>query len=180
MRNKVCSLLALPVILVALSAIRASAQDFLAHLQGVQTGNAFNYTLFNDELTGSPNYAYTFQVLVNAPITVASTPDGWDFETDGATFINWFTVFSGPPYPNDVAPGESLGGFQIVSGIITSELQNYGVVSWDHNADVDGPSTAGFVISPSQQALVAAPEPCTWAFIFLGGSIFGLTTRKRR
>ena len=41
-RNKVCSLLALLVSLVASFAVRASAQDLLSHLEGAQSGDAFN------------------------------------------------------------------------------------------------------------------------------------------
>ena len=157
----------------------ASAQELLSHVEAAQTGTDFVYTLFNDEVVGSSNYIALFQILVNAPITVTGTPNGWSFDTDGSTFVSWFNTDTELPYPNDIAPTSSLGGFQISSTTDTSELQPYSVLSWDHTADSSGPSVTGGVIAPSA-SLAAAPEPCTAALLLLSGAGLPIIRRRKR
>src|SRR5262249_28997305 len=117
---------------------QANAQ-LLAHAELNQSGSVFSYTVFNDEPAGSPNFLSTFHLTVNAPITVTGIPIGWDFATDNSTYVDWFNTDSTLPYPHDVAPGTSLGGFTVESTVDTTDTLDYTVTTWDHTADSSGP-----------------------------------------
>ncbi|HYV27658.1 MAG TPA: hypothetical protein VFA77_09010, partial [Candidatus Eisenbacteria bacterium] len=78
-----------------------------AHVAVAQNGTNFNYTLFNDDPTGSQFFLSNFHLEVNAPFAVSSTPSGWDFVTDQFSYVDWYCTNSVSPYLNDVAPGAS-------------------------------------------------------------------------
>lgn len=172
---------ALVILCLLLGAQRTQAQ-LTAHAEVNQTGAIFAYTLFNDELVGSPNFLSLFHLDVNAPITVTSTPTGWDFVTDNSTYVDWFNTDTQLPYPNDVAPGSSLSGFTIESTVSTSESLFYTVNSWDHGNDTPGPATQSLIGVPSVVAAAdpTIPEPSTLTLLGAGTvTLLGFVWRRK-
>ena len=152
----------------------------VGHVEVGQAGATFTYTLFNDGSKTSPNFLSLFHLSVDAPISVSNTPDGWDYTTDNATYVDWFSTDAELPYPHDVAPGTSLGGFTIVSAVTTAELLSYTITSFDHVANAGGPFAQGLISAPVGVADVAAvPEPgvlihlCAGLLAIAHGSIRG-------
>ncbi len=142
---------------------RAQSQLF-AHAEVIQSGNVFTYTLLNDEPVGSPNFLSLFDLFVNAPIIITGVPLGWEYITDNHSYVDWFNADSTLPYPHDVAPGASLGGFVIESNVSTTDLLDYGLTAWDHVADISGPDIQGFVLAPSG-GIAGVPEPRSAVFL---------------
>ena len=161
---------------------KASAQ-FSSHVNGVQNGSTFTYTVFNDESISSSLYATTFSLTTNAPFTVISSPAGWAYETDNVSQIDWYNTDPSLPYPHDVAPGSSLSGFVIQSDITTTQLLGDGVTSWDHSSDSGGSTYTGYVIAPSITGM-PVPEASTGTSLGFGlitaGFGIGLKARKRK
>lgn len=151
-------------LLVLLMSTRLSADLLMTHADvDVGVPGVWTYTLFNDEIVGSPNYIDSFSLLIDAPVTVTGTPGGWSVDTDGATFVFWFNTDAVLPYPNDIAPGSSLTGFSLSSPSAFSVLDTLSVASWDHTQDVPGPLSNPLLIdSPSSTS--AVPEP---SYVFL-------------
>ena len=81
----------------------------------VSQPGTWSYTAHNDEPPGSPLFISSFLVVLNGPILVFGSPDGWTTETDYISYVLWFNLDTALPYPHDIAPGESLGGFFIQS-----------------------------------------------------------------
>jgi hypothetical protein len=164
------SKLSITVLLILLLAgSRAATADLATRVEVNQLGTTFIYTVFNEEPLGSPNFVNLFHLNVAAPITVTGTPPGWEFSTDNATFIGWFNADTETPYPDDIAPQESVT-FSIETNVTTTELLRYTVSSWDHPADAPGPAFRDRILAPSIQAV---PEPA--AFLFFGVVVvFGL------
>ena len=132
----------------------------------------WSYTVFNDEPADSPNFVTTFNLAVNAPIVVTGTPTGWDFLTDGSSFVFWFNADPSFPYPNDIAPAGSLGGFAVTSDAAgSSELLRYDLSAWDHTLDQPGPTVSGTVLAPSTSAPTSTPEPGTLWLLSAGGCL---------
>ena len=159
---------------------RTNAQ-LLAHAELNQSGSVFSYTLFNDEPSSGPNFLSTFNLTVNAPITVTGIPAGWDFVTDNSTYVDWFNTDSTLPYPHDVAPGTSLWGFTVESTVDTTVTLDYNVTSWDHAADSYGPVTQSFILAPSGVP-TSVPEASSLTVTFAAGvaaCAFCLLRRKR-
>lgn len=169
----------LVVVLSALFGAQRTSAQLLAHVELSQTDTVFSYTLFNDESIGSANFLSTFHLAVDAPITVTSTPVGWDFSTDNRTYVDWFNTDTGLPYPHDVAPGSSLSGFIIQSTVKTTATLDFTVTSWDHIGDTSGPTTMGFVAAPSGISAVV-PEPGSFIAVFIGTLAGGLFFMRRK
>jgi hypothetical protein len=149
--------------LLALFALSFSSHLLQAGLIADVTATAgpsvWSYTLLNNESADSSFFISSFILTVNAPVTVVATPAGWDFSTDNATFVFWFDTDPVLPYPDDVAPSSSLGGFSVSSTASFSELLSYGLSGWDHTLDQPGPTTDGTVLAPSESAPTSIPEP---------------------
>jgi hypothetical protein len=126
-----------------------SARALNAQVEAVQNGTNFTYTVYNDEASGSTLSVDTFHLTTGAPFTVAATPDGWSFETDNSTYIEWFSTNSSPPFSDDIAPGASLGRFALQTMDPSSESLVSAVVSWDTSTNGCGPSLLTPVLSPS-------------------------------
>ena len=94
--------------------VTAAPLQFSVTTDVSQPGTWF-YTAFNDEPPGSPLFISSFAVVLNGPILVFGAPDGWTTETDYISHVLWFNLDTALPYPHDIAPGESLGGFFIES-----------------------------------------------------------------
>jgi hypothetical protein len=162
-------------LLVLMLSARLLKADLIADVTVTAGPPVWSYTLINNELLDSPNFITSFSLTVDAPIIVTGTPTGWDFSTDDATYVFWYNTDPALPYPHDVAPGASLGGFSISSTATSSELLSYGLSGWDHSLDQPGPTVAGTVLSPSSSATV--PEPNS-VYLLLGA--MGFLAVKRR
>lgn len=144
----------------------AQAQNLASHIDVSVNSSIWTYTLINDEPANSPNYINSFSLAVDAPITVTNTPNGWDYQTDGSSYVLWFNTDIALPYPHDVAPATSLGGFEIGSPNAASIAQVVGLDSWDHFADAPGTTLTTTVLAPSSPN--AVPEPSSMAVFILG------------
>src|SRR4051794_36828252 len=128
-----------------------------------QPGTWF-YTAFNDEPPGSPLFISSFAVVLNGPILVFGAPVGWTTETDYISHVLWFNLDIALPYPHDIAPGESLGGFFVEgpSSVGPSVAQAAG---WNHALDELGPLSDNVsVLAPAS----AVPEPALWPLVLTG------------
>lgn len=153
------------VLQILLCSGRCSAQ--LQHVDNVTSPDTWQYTVFNDENIGSSEYIGFFDLTLAAPITVSGTPNGWDFQTDNSSYVLWFNTDVSLPYPNDIAPGSSLGGFEVESQASDASLQDYTVTYWDHTADAPGPGASGSVLSPSLPP-PSVPEPNCFVTLVAG------------
>jgi len=147
------------------------AQNLASHIDISVNSSIWTYTLINDEPVNSPNYINSFNLAVDAPITVINTPDGWDYQTDNSSYILWFNTDTELPYPHDVSPATSLGGFELGSPNAVSVAQVVGLDAWDHFADAPGTTVTTTVLAPS--SINAVPEPSSLAVLILG--LMGLT-----
>ena len=97
----------------------------------------WSYVLVNEEPVGSARYLNTVSIDMVRPFTVTGTPPGWEVDTDSLTYVLWYATDIAPPYPHHVAPGASLGGFQIQAqpGVTSSEGRGYSITSWNHSTD---------------------------------------------
>jgi len=151
----------------------------IGHVELNQVGPVFDYTVFNDEPVGNSNYISTFSLSVSAPIIITSTPDGWAYISDNATYVDWFNTDPALPYPHDIAPGTSLGGFTIESTVTTSALEPYALTYWDHSLDAGGPSFQDQVLAPFSFGIT--PEPTSVIPLAIGITMLaGFTVYRRR
>jgi hypothetical protein len=133
---------------LAAQAGQATGAELATRVEVAAGPPSWSYTLFNDEPAESPQFIKFFQLDVGAPFTVTGTPAGWGFDTDGSSYVLWFNTDEQLPYPNDVAPGASLGGFEIESAAPDSVSSPFGLVAWDHDTDQAGLVTLGEVLAP--------------------------------
>ena len=163
------------LIFTALGSLRQLTADTLSAHVSVDTSTAgvWSYTVFNDEPTGSPNYVTAFNLNVDAPVTVTGIPAGWDVDTNNTTFVFWFNTDAVLPYPHDIAPGSSLGGFMISSPGSVSDVITATAVSWDHSLDQPGPTSDLLsVLGPA-----SVPEPSS-SLLFVAGTLMWLIRRR--
>lgn len=142
-------------------------------------GNEFSYTLFNDEPVESSLFISAWRLTVAAPVTVIGTPAGWTGFTDGKTFVQWQNP-EDFPFPHDIPPQSSLGGFVIRSTVATTDLLPYIAQSYDHDRNVFGPTFTGSTLAPSVQA-TAVPEPLSLSLVSSGIlGVVGLLRMQRK
>lgn len=155
-----------------------AAADLMMHFDVNQSGSDFSYTVFNDEPASSSLYISAFHLTVDAAFVVANSPAGWDYVSDFSTYIDWFNTDAALPYPNDIAPGSSLGGFTLRSSVTTSESLPFTASSWDHSTDEGGPSADGSVLAPSGAVV---PEPSSLGMSITAALVaLGYAWRRRR
>jgi hypothetical protein len=140
----------------------------------------WSYTVFNTEPSNSVNFIYSFEVEVNAPVQVISSPLNWAFDSDNATYVYWYDTDSAP-YPDDIAPGASLGEFVLSSPGSGSALLGDTLDSWDHSLDQAGPSVDGTVLAPAPSLPPSqSPEPDTGLMLSVCLLLLGGWRRKRK
>ena len=100
----------------------------------VVSGNTWNYTLKNSEPSSSTQYVSCISIDLAAPATVSGTPAGWSVDTDNATYVLWVTANPA----NQIAPGASLGGFQLTSSSGSSVATKAVINSWDQSTGAAG------------------------------------------
>ncbi len=125
------------------------ARALNAQVAAVQNGTNFSYTVYNNEASGSTLLVDTFHLTTRAPFAVASTPQGWSFETDNTTYIEWFSTNSSQPFTSDIAPGASLGGFALQTADPSADKLAGALVSWDTSTNGCGPAAQLAILSPS-------------------------------
>ena len=112
-------------------------------------GNAvWNYTLHNDEPASSNQHVASFSIQLAAPVSVTGTPPGWRAESDSSGYVLWVSDDFAPPYATHVAPGQSLGGFQLTSPRTRSESNSCSLGGWDHAVDDAGLLVTSYVLVP--------------------------------
>jgi hypothetical protein len=121
-----------------------------AHVDVAVEPGIWTYTIFNNEPADSPQFVATFSIEVVAPFTVTGVPEGWEMETDNVSYVLWVAADQQLPYPHQIAPGGSLGGFQIQSSSSGSESTAYVVTAWNHVSDQAGLVSPDVVLSPSR------------------------------
>jgi hypothetical protein len=119
-----------------------------ARVQVATEPGLWTYTIFNDEPLNSQQFIATFSLEVAAPVIPSGVPQGWNVETDNATYVLWYAVDPELPYPHHIAPGSSLAGFQIQSKSGDSESTPYIVTGWNHQSDQADLASADVVLSP--------------------------------
>ena len=119
-----------------------------ARIQATVQPAVWNYTLFNDEPAGSPHRLAALSITVAAPVSVTGTPSGWVAETDNISYVGWLSADEQLPYPSHVAPGASLGGFQIQSPTALSESTSCVINAWRHDTDAAGLVMTDLVATP--------------------------------
>lgn len=112
----------------------------------------WNYTLVNEEASGSPQRLAAFSITIAAPVSVTGTPPGWVAETDNMTYVGWFCTDESQPYPRHVAPGASLSGFQIQSPTSRSESTACVINAWRHDTDTAGLIATDLIATPGRAA----------------------------
>lgn len=111
-------------------------------------GALWTYTVTNEEATGSELSINTFQLRIAAPFTVPGTPRGWSLQTDNRSFALWHVNASSG---TAIAPGTSLGGFQIQSSRRTSEGAAYSLLSWNLKTNKSGLIGLGTIHIPARK-----------------------------
>jgi hypothetical protein len=112
---------------------------------------SWTYTIHNNEAPLSQQFIAAFSLDIVAPVTVIGTPEGWEVETDNSSYVLWVATDQQLPYPHHIAPGGSLGGFQIQSSSrMQSESTPYVVTAWNHQSDEAGLVSPDLVLSPSR------------------------------
>lgn len=154
------------------------AQNLASHVDVSVDASTWTYTLVNDEPANSPNYINSFSLAVDAPITIITTPNGWDYQTDNTSYILWFNTDTALPYSHDVAPVTSLGGFEVGSPNAASTAQAAGLDAWDHFADEPGTTVSTTVFAPS--AANPVPEPSSSTVLISGLMGLALLTWNAR
>jgi len=144
------------------------------HIDVALGTSTWSYTLFNDEQATSPNYISYFTLDVAAPILVTGVPTGWDYQTDNSSYVFWFNTDPTLPYPHDIAPGASIGGFQLESTASASASLGYVIQSWNHSADQPGLGTSGTTLAPS----AAVPEPNSLLLLLSAGASFTVSYKR--
>lgn len=130
------------------SATASALAGLKARVESSQRANYWNYTLFNDEAPASRRSVATVSLSIAAPVAVTGIPAGWAVETDGRSFVLWYAADDAPPYPHQLAPGASLGGFQLMSARTRSEAAPAALTSWNHASDDAGPVMSDYVLTP--------------------------------
>ncbi|HEU4452661.1 MAG TPA: hypothetical protein VFR81_06350 [Longimicrobium sp.] len=112
----------------------------------------WSYTVLNTEPAGSPRWISVVSIDTVGPFTVTGTPAGWQVDTDNLTYVLWFAADTAPPYPNQIAPGDSRGGFQIRPdpGRSTSEARAYTISSWNHQTNQADLVVSGTTLTPAR------------------------------
>lgn len=121
-----------------------------ARVQTRLTQNYWTYELINDEPAGSQQWLASFSLQIAAPVAVTGTPPGWSVESDLISYVLWTAMGLVPPYADQVKPGQSLSGFQLMSATKLSESLPCTVVAWDQINDTGGRVVGNYLPTPSR------------------------------
>jgi hypothetical protein len=128
----------------------------------------YDYTVLNtSDPTADPGFdIYDFTLNFSPAVTLTDIifPTDWDYITDSASFINWFSLMAGvPPTGSDIAPGASLGGFIFTSNTPLAALL--------FDVTLTDPTNSGnpYVFSgETSPAPTPIPEPSTIVLLLAG------------
>ncbi len=143
-------------------ALELNAATLDANADLTQSGSTFTFTLYNHEPPSSPNFLDSFNLLTHGTFTDITAPDGWSFDTDFSTFINWYDVDD----TKMIAPGSSAI-FSFIGTENYLEPYSYSVTSWDTVNNGNGPSVEGTTST--------VPDPAS-TFLLLGSALVALRT----
>ena len=138
---------------VQLPAVTVPAEATLSARVDVSTSaNYWNYKLVNTEASGSNQFIASLALTVFAPVTVTGIPPGWQVDTDNASYVLWTAADYVLPYPNQVAPGAALAGFQLMSPRLGSEATASSIGGWNHSTDDAGLNAGDYTLTPNRFA----------------------------
>jgi len=128
--------------LISIPAIVTPPVKFLNARVGVAKQQGLtSYTLFNDEMPGSPHHINAFSLEIVSPASSIGAPKGWAVETDHRSYVLWFTQEE--KNQHHVRPGSSVEGFEVRSAGRKSKSRAFTVASWDHEHNAAGPVYLG-------------------------------------
>ena len=175
--KKLCYVSAIAFCLGSGLLISANAQNLQAIVTTSTTDSGvWNYTLTNSEPISGSSWLTDFFLPINAPITNVQTAKGWEINTDYANYIQWSNT-EPEPFPNDIAPSESVSGFSFTS-VSTGTPVQFVLSSWDHPSDAAGPTLKGTILAPDASS--AVPEPSTITTFSIGALSLLLFAVRRR
>lgn len=108
----------------------------------------WSYTVWNDEPEKNQQHIAAFQLRLATLVKVKKSPPGWTVMTDSRSFVLWHASES---VESRVAPGHSLGGFEIESESNSSEGAVYSLSAWDQSQDRADLIGVGTVLAPARQ-----------------------------
>ena len=169
-----------------LSGVGAGARGQSALITYVETDLGggqwlYDYTVANTSdpalLPDANLYDVTFTVDPNATFSTTSLPAGWsDNPTPGALEVQ-STFVGAPPVGTDIAPGDSLSGFQFQFDYRAGDLPYIASFSTLTGA------TLTYTGTSSAAGPATTPEPGAFAWVAgmaLSGTVFGRRKRRSR
>ena len=94
-------------------------------------------------------------------------------------YVLWFNTDPLEPYLHDIAPGESLGGFTLMSTLAISGQSPASLVAWNHADDAPGLTLLVNTLTP----ISTVPEPNSISLLGAGlvsSGLFILAYRRRK
>lgn len=138
---------------IAIPSLISSPVTYLAASLTVETSpSLWSYTVTNNEVSTSPQFINAFSLDVVALVSVVGTPPGWSVITDNSSFVLWYAADTQAPYPHQIAPGQSLSGFQLQAGSPASESTGFSLTAWNQTTNAAGLVLLGAVLSPARAA----------------------------
>jgi hypothetical protein len=161
--------LALSFILSNFTAARASNLNVSYTISGSSGNWIYDFTVTNNIPNTNPGYdfVYYFGVGVSPSGFFGSAPAGWS----SCCFIGNNVVFNNLSTPTNLAPGQTLSGFDFLDTSVTAQTS----LGW-----VAGVGTSGFSSYPLSGIASAIPEPATWAMMVLGFAGVGFMAYRRK
>ena len=136
---------------IAIPSLVSSPVSYLSASLIVETSSPFwSYTVTNEEVSTSPQFINAFSLDIVALVSVVGTPPGWSVLTDNRSFVLWYAGDTQPPYPHQIAPGQSLAGFRLQGTSPGSESTGFSLTAWNHTTNKAGLVLLGAALSPAR------------------------------
>lgn len=161
--------LALSFILSNFTAARASNLDVSYTISGSSGNWIYDFTVTNNIPNTNPGYdfVYYFGAGVQPSGFFDSAPAGWS----PCCLIGNNVVFNNLSTPTNLAPGQTLSGFDFLNTSVTAQTS----LGW-----VAGVGTSAFSSYQLSGIASAVPETSTWAMMILGFFGVGFMAYRRK